>query len=98
MGNRWTWTARTETGNQPIRTVRADNEGWLWVSQTPSGLIRFHPATSRVERVDKPVEITQGRLNGVHTDPDGTVWLASAKGLFRRPPGARAPNRPGCRR
>ncbi|MBS1830791.1 MAG: response regulator [Acidobacteria bacterium] len=85
---RWIWTPHPEAGTQPIRTVRMDREGWLWLSQTPSGLIRLHPATGRITKVDSPGGLSQGRLNGVHSDPDGAVWLATATGLYRKPPGA----------
>jgi len=84
----WNWKLHPEAGRQPVRTVRMDREGWLWLSLSPSGLIRFHPATGRVIRVTQPHAITEGRLNGVHFDADGAVWLATAKGLFRKPSGS----------
>ncbi|MBL8177725.1 MAG: hypothetical protein JNK48_23815, partial [Bryobacterales bacterium] len=85
-GRRWRWTLHPKAGGKPVRTVRMDPQGWLWVSQTPGGLILLHPATGRVKPVTSPAALTQGRLHGVHFDPDGTVWLASASGLFRRAP------------
>lgn len=87
IGDRWVWTPRPEAGHQPVRTVRMDLEGWLWLSQTPSGLIRLHPNTGRVVKIDSPSAISKGRLNGVHIDPDGTAWLATATGLYRKPSG-----------
>ncbi|MBL8220726.1 MAG: hypothetical protein JNL62_15955, partial [Bryobacterales bacterium] len=89
-GSGWHWKLRPEAGRQPVRTVRMDRDGWLWLSQSPSGLIRYHPATGRVMRVTQPQAITEGRLNGVHFDADGTVWLATAKGLFRQRSGSDA--------
>jgi signal transduction histidine kinase/ligand-binding sensor domain-containing protein/ActR/RegA family two-component response regulator len=82
--SKWQWAWQPEAGNRPIRTVRLDRQGWLWLGQTPGGVLRFHPQTRRVAAITQPREILEGRLNGLTTENDGTIWLATGKGLFRK--------------
>lgn len=56
-----------------------DRRGRVWVG-TRAGLARFEPDLARSRVFD---ELRGAQVNGVIEHADGSVWIASAKGLFR---------------
>ena len=62
-----------------------DREGALWLGTDSSGLHRFDPATGRFtvyeHHLDRPGTLSDNRVNSVHFDRAGTMWLGTQDGL-----------------
>lgn len=75
-----------ENSTEYYYEIAEDREGWFWLSG-PSGLQRFDPKTggfhSFEHRVGDPVSLSDNRVNSVHIDNSGTVWVATESGLGR---------------
>ena len=62
-----------------------DQKGVLWLGTDSSGLHRFDPATGQFTTyehdMDRPWTLSDNRVNSVHFDRSGTMWVATQNGL-----------------
>ena len=62
-----------------------DRQGALWLGTDSSGLQRFDPATGRFTTyehdIDRPLTLSDNRVNSVHFDRSGTMWVGTQNGL-----------------
>ena len=62
-----------------------DQKGALWLGTEASGLYRFDPATGRFTSyehdIDRPGTLSDNRVNSVHFDRSGTMWVGTQNGL-----------------
>ncbi len=62
-----------------------DRKGALWLGTDSSGLHRFDPATGQFtgyeHDMDRPGTLSDNRVNSVHFDRSGTMWVATQNGL-----------------
>ena len=74
----------------PQRTVHylalvEDRQGALWLGTDSSGLQRFDPATSQFTTyehdIDRLLTLSDNRVNSVHFDRSGTMWVGTQNGL-----------------
>jgi ligand-binding sensor domain-containing protein/two-component sensor histidine kinase len=67
-----------------------DREGTLWLGTDSSGLRRFDPATGRFTMyqpdLKRPGTLSDNRVNSVHFDASGTMWLGTQNGLNKFDP------------
>lgn len=68
--------------------VDQDARGNIWINSTPPRMIAKLP-TGRYAMEGQPlVAVTAADIQGMRAWPDGTIWFASDKGLFRYEPSA----------
>jgi len=64
-----------------------DRQGKLWIGTESSGLRQFDPATGQLSiyRHDRglPGTLSDNRVNSVHIDRSGTMWVGTQNGLNR---------------
>ena len=62
-----------------------DRDGTLWLGTDTAGLRHFDPATGRVTRygldMNRPGTLSDNRVNSVHFDASGTMWVGTQNGL-----------------
>jgi PAS domain S-box-containing protein len=62
-----------------------DPKGALWLGTDSSGLHRFDPATAQFtgyeHDMDRPGSLSDNRVNSVHFDRSGTMWVGTQNGL-----------------
>jgi signal transduction histidine kinase/ligand-binding sensor domain-containing protein len=62
-----------------------DQRGFLWLGTHAAGLQRFDPATGQFKvfshDVDRPETLSNSRVNSVHFDRLGTMWVDTQDGL-----------------
>ncbi|HEY4046995.1 MAG TPA: two-component regulator propeller domain-containing protein [Acidobacteriaceae bacterium] len=62
-----------------------DRQGMLWLGTDSSGLERFNPATGQFTTyehdIDHPLTLSDNRVNSVHFDRTGTMWVGTQNGL-----------------
>jgi signal transduction histidine kinase/ligand-binding sensor domain-containing protein len=67
-----------------------DREGTLWLGTDSSGLRHFDPATGRLTMyqpdMNRPGTLSDNRVNSVHFDASGTMWLGTQNGLDKFDP------------
>jgi diguanylate cyclase (GGDEF)-like protein len=69
-------------GHGSFDRLAEDGAGNVWMSTAPPSLaVRSGPGWAREPR--SLVEITAREVSGLQVEPDGVVWLATEKGLFR---------------
>ena len=66
--------------------VTADHHGALWIGTHSSGLQRFDPTTGHFAAIYKhnendPTSLSNNRVNSVHFDRSGTMWVGTQNGL-----------------
>lgn len=68
-----------------IRELVEDRKGKIWIGTDSSGLRRFDPATGQVavyEHIaNDPGTLSDNRVNSVHFDRSGTMWVGTQDGL-----------------
>jgi ligand-binding sensor domain-containing protein/signal transduction histidine kinase len=64
-----------------------DPKGFLWLGTESSGLLRFEPATGQFtvyqHDTDRPGTLSDTRVNSIHFDRSGTMWIGTQDGLNR---------------
>jgi len=67
-----------------------DREGKIWIGTESSGLLDFDPATGRFvtyeHNRDLPGTLSDNRVNSVHFDRSGTIWVGTQNGLDKLDP------------
>jgi ligand-binding sensor domain-containing protein/signal transduction histidine kinase len=67
-----------------------DRDGTLWLGTDTAGLRHFDPATGRVTLyqpgMNRPGTLSDSRVNSVHFDAAGTMWLGTQNGLDKFDP------------
>ena len=66
--------------------VAEDTQGTIWIGTHSSGLQRFDPATERftasyTHDANDPSSLSNNRVNSVHFDHSGTMWVGTQNGL-----------------
>jgi ligand-binding sensor domain-containing protein/signal transduction histidine kinase len=74
----------------PCLELVEDSEGLLWVGTSSAGLLRFDPATRKVTSyqhdMDRPGTLSDNRVNSVHFDRMGELWVGTQNGLNKFDP------------
>jgi ligand-binding sensor domain-containing protein/signal transduction histidine kinase len=67
-----------------------DQNGALWIGTLHSGLCRFDPATGQLtiyeHNVNRPGTLSDNRVNSLHFDRSGTMWVGTQNGLNKLDP------------
>ena len=62
-----------------------DRKGILWLGTESSGVLRFDPATGQFTMYqhdrDRPGTLSNNRVNSIHFDRSGTMWIGTQDGL-----------------
>jgi PAS domain S-box-containing protein len=71
--------------------VKEDRQGALWVGTHSSGLQRFDPTTGQFTAIYKhnendPRSLSNNRINSVHFDRSGIMWVGTQDGLGKFDP------------
>jgi PAS domain S-box-containing protein len=65
--------------------IAEDSKGALWLGTNALGLERFDPATGQFTRyeydMNRPGTLSDNRVNSVHFDRSGTLWVGTQNGL-----------------
>ena len=66
--------------------IKEDGKGALWIGTDSSGLQRFDPTTGQFTAIYKhnendPTSLSNNRVNSVHFDHSGTMWVGTQNGL-----------------
>ena len=65
--------------------IAEDRKGALWLGTNALGLERFDPATGQFTRyeydMNRPGTLSDNRVNSVHFDRAGTMWVGTQNGL-----------------
>jgi ligand-binding sensor domain-containing protein/signal transduction histidine kinase len=68
-----------------IRELVEDRKGNIWIGTDSSGLHRFDPATGQFaiyeHTANVPGTLSDNRVNSVHFDRSGTMWVGTQDGL-----------------
>ena len=70
---------------EPYLELAEDPDGKLWLGTEASGLQRFDPSTSQFTRYEHDMNrsgsLSDNRVNSVHFDRSGTMWVGTQDGL-----------------
>ena len=73
-----------------ILELTEDREGKIWIGTDSSGLRRFDPVTGQLATYEHvpndPDSLSDDRVNSVHFDRSGTMWVGTQNGLDRLDP------------
>jgi signal transduction histidine kinase/ligand-binding sensor domain-containing protein len=74
----------------PYLELIEDREKKMWIGTESSGLLHFDPATGQLaiyqHNRDLPGTLSDDRVNSVHFDRSGTMWVGTQNGLDRLNP------------
>ncbi|MDX2180207.1 MAG: ATP-binding protein [Bryobacteraceae bacterium] len=85
-GKAWSFAWTPLTGRTVTRAVFRDARGRVWAAPSPKGLVMWRPGTGEKRQFGPRDGLPDTRLNQIHVDPDGAVWVASGQGLHRLAP------------
>jgi ligand-binding sensor domain-containing protein/signal transduction histidine kinase len=78
-------TYKLEPRSVLILELIEDREGKIWIGTDSSGLRRFDPATGQLASYEHstnvPGALSDNRVNSVHFDRSGTMWVGTQNGL-----------------
>jgi signal transduction histidine kinase/ligand-binding sensor domain-containing protein len=70
--------------------IKEDRQGALWLGTHYSGLQRFDPTTEQFivykHNANDPTSLSNNRVNSVHFDHSGTIWVGTQNGLGKFDP------------
>jgi len=70
--------------------VKEDRQGALWLGTHFSGLQRFDPVTEQFtvyeHDANDPTSLSDNRVNSIHFDDSGTMWVGTQEGLDKFDP------------
>lgn len=82
-----TYRVRQQSVHPHYLDIAEDHEGRLWLGTESSGLLRFDPRTGQFKvfqsDIDRPGTLSDNRVNSVHFDHSGTMWVGTQEGLDR---------------
>ncbi|MFC5571382.1 EAL domain-containing protein [Lysobacter yangpyeongensis] len=98
LGTRFTYVLNLDSGDGPhnpaaddsVRAIAQDNTGALWLGTDDARLLRYDPAADRFSdfstRLPLPAGQSPPRVLALARNPDGTLWVATERGLARLDP------------
>ena len=90
-GGHWRFQQSDAVGELSVYGLAADPDGSLWVGTyqpRTKGIVRYFPRTGK-KVIYPPASMTSGfRVNEIHRDEGGTIWVATPSGLLRLTPGS----------
>ena len=79
-----------QSAEQIYIEINEDRQGALWLGSHSSGLQRFDPATEQFtvykHNANDPTSLSNDRVNSVHFDHSGTMWVGTQNGLDKFDP------------
>jgi PAS domain S-box-containing protein len=79
-----------QSGAQMDIEVKEDRDGALWLGTHSSGLQRLDPTTDQFtvykHNANDPTSLSNNRVNSVHFDRSGTMWVGTQDGLGKFDP------------
>jgi len=85
-----TYKSNSQSKNPYYLELVEDREGALWLGTHSSGLQRFDPAagqfTDYQQDNNRPGTLSDNRVNSVHFDRSGTMWVGTQDGLNKFDP------------
>ena len=70
--------------------IKEDRQGALWLGTHYAGLQRFDPTTEQFtvykHNANDPTSLSNNRVNSVHFDHSGTIWVGTQNGLGKFDP------------
>jgi len=76
------WVNFPAAGDEQIRVVLAGRDRHMFVGSRPGGLSLFE-GFRKVKHYGPADGLDIDRIDGIFREPDGTLWIAGAGGLFR---------------
>ena len=68
--------------NNSVNYIFEDREGIVWVA-TESNLLRFDPATEKMEKFDQKDGLPSSLVNSIIEDLQGNLWISTSAGLSK---------------
>lgn len=75
----------TSAAGANIRSFCEDGNGYIWMTVTQNGLLRFDGKTlvHYTSNRNNPSSLSANMVNDMTTDSDGNIWVATQKGVDR---------------
>jgi PAS domain S-box-containing protein len=84
------YKAERQSAPQDDIELKEDSHGALWLGTHFSGLQRFDPTTEQFtvyrHNANDPTSLSNNRVNSVHFDHSGTMWVGTQEGLNKFDP------------
>lgn len=90
QGGEWRFHYSDVAGKCAVYALAADPDGSLWVGTYQSqlhGILRYDPHTGRKVLYPPAQPFPQWSVFDIYRDADGTIWVATPRGLMFLPPG-----------
>lgn len=68
--------------NNSITYIFEDRAGMVWIA-TQSSLLRFDPATEKIEKHDQRDGLPSNQVNSIIEDLQGNLWISTSAGLSK---------------
>jgi serine phosphatase RsbU (regulator of sigma subunit)/ligand-binding sensor domain-containing protein len=68
--------------NNFINYIFEDSEGIVWIA-TANSLLRFDPATEKIDRYDQKDGLPSNQINSIIEDLEGNLWINTSAGLSK---------------
>jgi serine phosphatase RsbU (regulator of sigma subunit)/ligand-binding sensor domain-containing protein len=68
--------------NNHISCIYEDSKGIVWVA-TANSLLRFDPATEKIDKFDKKDGLPSNQINSILEDLEGNLWINTSAGLSK---------------
>jgi signal transduction histidine kinase/CheY-like chemotaxis protein/streptogramin lyase len=89
-GGRWRFRRSDAVGELTVYGLAAEADGSLWVGTFQSqlhGLLQYYPQTRRKVIYPPSQPFPQFAIGEIHRDAEGTIWVATPRGVMRLVPG-----------